>query len=163
RATAASVAAGATRQVFADDQQVSPAKLPRWRGFNLLEKFIAQNQKPFVEKDFAWMAEWGFDFVRLPLSYHCWSSPKDWKTLREQDPNRLVIADGLNYGTVPVPGLADLKVGQSARGYDPFQFTHYRANWAKGSDKWPEPTWPYTDPGGKRWDKEALRRNRVPK
>lgn len=28
-------------------------------------------------------AEWGFDFVRLPLSYHCWSNPKNWRELRE--------------------------------------------------------------------------------
>src|SRR5262245_45969130 len=68
---------------LADRPEVSPAKLPRWRGFNLLEKFIAENQKPFVERDFAWMAEWGFDFARLPLSYRCWADPKEWKQLRE--------------------------------------------------------------------------------
>ena len=59
-------------------------KLPRWRGFNLLEKFIASEQNaPFREADFAWIAEWGFDFVRLPMSYYCWSDPHDWKLIRE--------------------------------------------------------------------------------
>jgi len=48
------------------------SKLPRWRGFNLLEKFTADCNAPFVEADFDWIAEWGFDFVRLPLSYRCW-------------------------------------------------------------------------------------------
>src|SRR5687768_16068240 len=53
------------------------SKLPRWRGFNLLEKFTAENNAPFRESDFAWMAEWGFDFARLPLSYLCWSGCMD--------------------------------------------------------------------------------------
>ena len=63
---------------------VSAAKLPRWRGFNLLEKFTAGRQAPFVETDFIWMREWGFDFARLPLSYHCWADPNDWLNLREK-------------------------------------------------------------------------------
>lgn len=52
-------------------------KLPRWRGFNLLEKFNMGNHKAFVEADFAWMAEWGFDFVRLPMDYRCWTDRDD--------------------------------------------------------------------------------------
>jgi endoglucanase len=237
------------------------AKLPRWRGFNLLEKFIARYQKPFVESDFVWMAEWGFDFVRLPLSYHCWSSPNDWRqmrepilkeidqavefgkrhrihvnvnfhrapgycvnndpkepfnlwkdeealeacafhwghfarrykgipntqvsfnlvnepdkmpeatyvrvvrrlmeAIREHDPGRLIIADGLEYGRIPVPGLIELKIAQSTRGYDPFPLTHYKANWVKGSDRWPVPTWPFQEAKGPRWDKDRLRRERI--
>jgi len=62
---------------------ISAAKLPRWRGFNLLEKFTDQRNSPFLESDFEWIAEWGFDFVRLPLSYWCWSSPEDPKSLDE--------------------------------------------------------------------------------
>ncbi len=41
-------------------------KLPRWHGFNLQEKFNAGHNRPFAESDFAWMKQWGFDFVRLP-------------------------------------------------------------------------------------------------
>ena len=51
-------------------------KLPRWRGFNLFEK-LAEPPAPFVESDLHWMAEWGFDFVRLPLDYRCWTDPND--------------------------------------------------------------------------------------
>lgn len=62
----------------------SPGKLPRWRGFNLLEKFIASRENaPYREEDFALIAEWGFNFVRLPMSYHCWSDPHHWRELRE--------------------------------------------------------------------------------
>lgn len=50
------------------DPQPLYRKLPRWRGFNLLEKFNARNDR-FVEADFQWIQEWGFDFVRLPMDY----------------------------------------------------------------------------------------------
>lgn len=61
----------------------SAAKLPRWRGFNLLEKFTPARQRPFREVDFEVIAEWGFDFVRLPLNYRCWSGPDDWRRMDE--------------------------------------------------------------------------------
>ncbi|MGD0538666.1 MAG: cellulase family glycosylhydrolase [Verrucomicrobiota bacterium] len=60
----------------------SAAHLPRWRGFNLLEKFNGQNQ-PFREEDFAWIAELGFDFVRLPMDYRGWIEDGDWTKFRE--------------------------------------------------------------------------------
>jgi endoglucanase len=59
-------------------------KMPRWRGFNLLEKFNVGNNRPFVEEDFAWMHEWGFDFVRLPMDYRCWTDPNDPYKLSEK-------------------------------------------------------------------------------
>ena len=227
------------------------AKLPRRRGFNLLEKFIAARENaPFREEDFAWIAEWGFNFVRLPLSYHCWSDPRNWRELREpvlkeidaavalgrqygvhvninfhrapgysvdasvaepfnlwtdaealeacvwhwrhfarryrdvpgsalsfdllnepatqstasavwvddaayarvvrtlvaairaESPERPIFADGLLWGRVPVPMLADLGIAQSLHIYDPMPVTHWHASWVQGSDQWPEPTWP---------------------
>jgi endoglucanase len=59
------------------------SKLPRWRGFNLLEKFMLNDNHPFRETDFAWLAEWGFNFVRLPMDYRCWTDPADWTRLKE--------------------------------------------------------------------------------
>jgi endoglucanase len=46
------------------------SRLPRWRGFNLLEKFVKRREgnPPFLDSDFAMMEEWGFDFARLPMS-----------------------------------------------------------------------------------------------
>ncbi len=68
--------------------------LPRWRGFNLLEKFSAADPSksapnnnrnaPFSEDDFLWMSDWGFDFARLPMSYRCWSTPERWMEMDEQ-------------------------------------------------------------------------------
>jgi endoglucanase len=240
----------------------SAKHLPRWRGFNLLAKFVKRRSgnPPFEESDFALLAEWKFNFVRLPLSYHCWSDPDDWLTLREsdlkdidqavafgrqhgihvnlnfhrapgycvnppkepldlwkddkaleacafhwahfakrykgipndrvsfdllneppnipadtyvrvvkrlvesiraEDPQRLIIADGLSYGREPVYGLADLGIAQSTRGYDPIQISHYKASWMQGSDKWPEPTWPLKRGENSVVDKERLRKERI--
>jgi endoglucanase len=233
----------------ADHLEPNPKKLPRWRGFNLLEKFIAHEENaPFREADFEWMAGWGFNFVRLPMSYHCWSDPNDWRLIREpvmkeidqalefgrqhgvhvcmnfhrapgysvdrsvkepfnlwtdaealeaavyhwrhfaarykrvpnsalsfdllnepgllseekflddrtyfrvvkalvegiraESPDRLIIADGLNWGRIPVPMLAPLGIAQSTRGYDPMEVSHWKASWVNGADSWPRPTWP---------------------
>jgi endoglucanase len=238
------------------------SRLPRWRGFNLLERFTRRSDgnPPFREADFEWIAELGFDFVRLPMSYLCWSDPNDWLKLREdelkhidqavefgrkyrvhvnlnfhrapgycvnppkepldlwsdekaveacafhwahfakryrgipnslvtfdllnepadipeatyarvvkrlvdairaEDPNRLIIADGLKWGTKPVPSLADLRVAQSTRGYGPSRISHWKANWVRGSDQWPEPTWPLKIKDGDVWDKERLRQEYI--
>ena len=48
----------------------TPEKLPRWRGFNLLEKFmLSGGRKPFLEEDFRLISKLGFNFVRLPMDY----------------------------------------------------------------------------------------------
>jgi endoglucanase len=233
------------------EPDISASGIPRWRGFNLLEKFIVTRMNdPFRESDFEMIAELGFDFVRLPMSYWCWSDPDNWKELREKplkeideavefgkqygihvslnfhrapgytvdrsaeepfnlwldeeaqeafdyhwshfaerykgipnrqvsfnlvnepatltsarkepvplelhdkvirrvvkairevDPERLIIADGLWWSRVPIPSLADLNIVQSTRGYEPIQITHYLASWVDGAEEWPEPTWP---------------------
>ena len=62
--------------------------------------------------------------------------------IRSADPNRLVLADGLDYGRTPVPELKALRIGQCTRGYDPIQLTHYQASWMPGSEHYPVPTWP---------------------
>ncbi len=257
---AAGAAAWDIRQIPAAEKSLptpTAKQLPRWRGFNLLEKFTAGRRAPFVEADFQWLAEWGFNFVRLPLSYHCWASPQDWLNLREEvlneidqavefgrqygihvninfhrapgycvnppkepldlwsdekalsacafhwahfakrykgrpnsqvsfdllnepsdipnatyarvvqrlteairevDPGRLVIADGLKWGTKPVPELAKLGLAQSTRGYTPTRISHYKASWMSGSDKWPEPTWPLKIKENDIYDRDRLRR-----
>jgi len=243
-----------------ETKAVSAARLPRWRGFNLLEKFAKRREgnSAFLESDFEIMAAWGFDFARLPMSYLCWAEPGDWLKLREpelkhidqavelgrkhgvhinlnfhrapgycvnppkepldlwkdeqaleactfhwahfakrykgipnerlsfdllneppdipeatyvrvvkrlvesiraEDAQRLVIADGLRWGGDPVFGLADLGIAQSTRGYYPMQVTHYKASWVRG-DQWSEPTWPLKE-GNRTIDKETLRKERI--
>lgn len=80
---------------------ITSTTIPRWRGFNLLEKFIASNSNdPFRESDFALMAELGFDFVRLPMSYRCWADPSDWKKLDEKTLKEIdqAVEFGKQYG-----------------------------------------------------------------
>jgi endoglucanase len=234
------------------EPDIDASSIPRWRGFNLLEKFIVTSQNdPFLESDFEMIRELGFDFVRLPMSYWCWSDPKDWKKLDEKilkeidqavefgkqygihtsinfhrgpgysvdrsarepfnlwldeeaqqafdyhwghfaerykgipnknvsfnllnepasldfertkplthehyanvaqrvakairnvDPNRLIIADGMWWGREPVPELAELNMVQSTRGYEPSQISHYHASWVDGAMNWPKPEWPF--------------------
>ena len=52
---------------------VTKNKLPRWRGFNLLDYFSPRpGRNPSArttDDDFRWMRDWGFDFVRLPVAY----------------------------------------------------------------------------------------------
>ena len=51
-------------------------EFPRYRGFNLLAKFGGWGpRRKFREGDFEIMAELGFDFARIPMSYWCWASP----------------------------------------------------------------------------------------
>jgi endoglucanase len=49
-------------------------KLPRWKGFNLLDFFspnppIEPDRSKTTDDDLKWMSDWGFDFVRIPMAY----------------------------------------------------------------------------------------------
>ena len=60
-----------------------PGRLPQWHGFNLVEMMNAGSARPFVASDFEWISELGFDFVRLPMDYRCWTAPEDPYRVRE--------------------------------------------------------------------------------
>jgi len=242
---------------------VSAERLPRWRGFNLLEKFNVRRNERFSQWDFRVMREWGFDFARLPMDYRCWIAEGDphkineavleeideavelgkrygihicinfhrapgytvarppeklsvwtddearetcalhWRTFarryagipnerlsfnlfneparigdggftperyREvvrllthaiwsEDPDRLVICDGYNWGRVPVAELVDLGVAQSTRAYEPHWLSHYRAHWVGADQSAPPPSWPGgpADRPDTHWDIRNLR------
>lgn len=223
-------------------------RLPRWRGFNLLEKFhLEWSNGPFVEEDFRLIRELGFNFVRLPMDYRTWIVEGDWTRLNEavlteidaavawgeqygihvmlnfhrapgytvaspaeprslwtdaeaqrvcalhwaafarryrgvpnhrlsfnlfnepagldeaayaavvervvaairaEDPERLIVSDGLDYGARPALSLAPLRLAQATRGYAPGPLTHYLATWVAGADRYPLPSWPYRHASG---------------
>ncbi|NOX54958.1 MAG: glycoside hydrolase family 5 protein [Planctomycetes bacterium] len=90
-----SAAAGPKAESSLTDGLTLAHKLPRWRGFNLMEKILADSimrvhadpmpgNQPYREQDFEWIAELGFNFVRLPMDYHCWADPDDPYRLREK-------------------------------------------------------------------------------
>lgn len=82
------------------DKKHPQPKIPVWKGFNLTELTGGERGQSFRESDFAWMAEWGFNFARLPLNYWAWSSTKDWMTIDESAlaPVDQAIAWGKQYG-----------------------------------------------------------------
>ena len=67
---------------------ITAKRIPRWRGFNLQGRFPDPDQPllghAYEEFDFATMAEWRFDFARLPLSYWVWGSRDNWNVVREE-------------------------------------------------------------------------------
>lgn len=58
-------------------------------------------------------------------------------------PNRVIFVDGLEYGRKVLLSLKDKpNIAQAMHSYDPFQLTHYKADWVSGSSDWPVPQWP---------------------
>jgi endoglucanase len=72
--------------------------------------------------------------------------------IRKQDPDRLIVTDGLQAGNAIIPGLFDSRVLQSCHTYTPMPVTHYQCEWARSKafgDSQPEPTWPLKNVKGK--------------
>lgn len=75
--SAAIAAAGITvagKSVLSAAPAASKNKLPRWKGFNALDYFTAdlpgkEDFEKTTEDDLKWMADWGFNFVRIPMAY----------------------------------------------------------------------------------------------
>jgi len=85
--------------------------------------------------------------------------------IRRVDPERLIIADGVDWGTVPCSELADLGIAQSSRFYTPHTLTHYAGAGAvegQPGKAWPEPVWPGHQEWGRTWDRKALEQHYRP-
>lgn len=259
--------AGSTSSFATSPSSTIKNSIPKWKGFNLLD-FFSPNPKTAregtKEEFFKWMADWGFDFVRIPMAYpiyvkfdrsqpipqkrvtkmdkrmverieelvylankhglhvslnlhrapgfcinagfeepyNLWKDEealedfcKHWKfwakrfknvskdklsfdllnepclrqdmndqhsersavpgesyrklvtaaveSIRNVNPERIIIADGNNIGRDVIPEITDMDVAQSCRGYAPGIISHYKASWAfKDIDNLPEPKWP---------------------
>jgi Cellulase (glycosyl hydrolase family 5) len=158
----------------------SPTRLPRWRGFNLQEKFKPETNGRFREEaqrlcahHWAHFAERYRGVPDSRLTFNLVNEPKQVddatytsvvrklvSAIRARDRDRLIIADGLDLGWTPVRGIVDLGIAQSLPAYDPWEVSHWRAPWFPGADTWPEPTWPVATADGIR-DKAALLDERV--
>ena len=82
---------------------------PRWYGFDLLEYFSIDTDwmqhfpyklGDFVEDDFRWMRDWGFNWARLPMDYRLWTDATDLMKIREKDiePIDRAVKLGEKYG-----------------------------------------------------------------
>ena len=81
------------------------------------------------------------------------------KGIYEEDPQRVIVADGLNIGKTPVQGIVEMGLIQSTRGYDPKAVSHYTATWVPKFEfeTFNIPTWPLKDDKGGVWDRDYLR------
>jgi endoglucanase len=91
-------------------QAKSPARNPKWYGFNLLEYFSTdpdwmkyfpyKNDDIFQEDDVRWIRDWGFNWVRLPMDYRFWTDSQDLLKIREDKvaPIDRAIQLGEKYG-----------------------------------------------------------------
>ena len=86
-----------------------PAGNPSWYGFNLLEYFSTdpdwmkyfpyKNDGMFLEDDFRWIRDWGFNWVRLPMDYRFWTAPDLFAINEKQiEPIDRAIRLGETYG-----------------------------------------------------------------
>ena len=98
------VAGLATANVGASNDPVArPNALPPWRGFNLLDFFVANPadaRPPTPAIMFEWVRDWGFDFVRVPMAYPNYldiehSSPITPDDVYRFDPARIEKVDEL--------------------------------------------------------------------
>jgi endoglucanase len=88
----------------------APATNPKWYGFNLLEYFSTdpdwmkyfpyKNDGMFLEDDFRWIRDWGFNWVRLPMDYRFWTDSHDPFKIHEESvvPIDRAIRLGEKYG-----------------------------------------------------------------
>ena len=104
--TASAVTVAGARDVIGESMQtdIDARRIPRWRGFNLQGRFGTAegpyNGRAFDEFHFATMAEWGFNFARLPLSYWVWGHKDDWSIINEEPLKEIdrAIELGRQYG-----------------------------------------------------------------
>ena len=85
--------------------------------------------------------------------------------IRAEDSQRLIFADGINIGQLPVLELADLGLVQSTRGYQPKAVSHFGATWVPLDEyeTMKKPTWPLMDDKGHTWDRARLKQEYIDK
>ncbi|SKB36167.1 Aryl-phospho-beta-D-glucosidase BglC, GH1 family [Parapedobacter luteus] len=73
---ASALALSATGLPLLDADDFAPKKptnkLPRWKGFNILDFFNPdpRNKRQNTPEEYLrWIADWGFDFIRVPMAY----------------------------------------------------------------------------------------------
>ncbi len=141
------------------------------QGFIFLWKYFTEKYKG-ISSD-----ELSFDLVNEP-SDHPPTHPctrddheavirRTIDAIRSVDPTRKIVIDGFDGGAAALPELADAGVIHSGRGYEPFQISHYRAEWVRNVE-YVDPAWPllmkdgYQPGSGRLLDIDHLRRHYQP-
>jgi hypothetical protein len=77
--------------------------------------------------------------------------------IRNIDPQREIVIDGLGGGNIAMPELADMEVIHSGRGYQPMPVSHHQAWWWDEQATAPDPEYPGLLWMGHHWDFNTLR------
>jgi len=77
--------------------------------------------------------------------------------IREIDPGREIVIDGLGGGHLAMPELANVGVVHSGRGYQPMPISHHKASWWPGYEEAPSPEYPGLEWEDRAWNKDSLR------
>jgi len=132
---------------------VNPTTLPANQQLNLWTDSVAQ--KAFV-KHWEYFANRYKNIPAERLSFNLVNEPsnvtetvyvavmkKAIDAIHSITPNRVIFVDGLDYGRKILLSLKGMpNIAQAMHSYDPFQLTHYKADWVSGSSDWPVPQWP---------------------
>jgi endoglucanase len=96
-----------------------------------------------------------FEFLNEPhdkLTEVKWNAaiPQLLAVIRKTNPTRPVIVGPGQWNSIRALDKLELPSDDhnlilTIHYYDPFQFTHQKAHWVKGADKWPAKTWTATD------------------
>jgi len=133
------------------DEEAFEAFLFLWEGFAKRYKGVPA-------------AKMSFDLLNEPPSVGQYGFTRDIhekimraviKAIKDIDPERPIVIDGIAGGHLAMPELADAGVIHSGRGYTPFQISHNQAGWC-GNIKWVEPVYP-GELNGEYWDRDALK------
>jgi endoglucanase len=77
--------------------------------------------------------------------------------IRETNPQRTIVVDGLDVGNRVVTDLIPTGVAQSVHAYWPGEISHYRAIWVDRKSSFPSPSWPVlADDGSVRMGRQHL-------
>ena len=135
-----------------------------WKDKEALDAFI------FIWKKFAnrykgiSANEMSFDLLNEPPNVGQYGFDRDIhqnvmratiKAIKDIDPNRPIVIDGIGGGHYAMPEMADAGVIHSGRGYTPFQVSHNQAPWCGEDIIWEKPVYPGIS-DGEYWDRDAL-------
>jgi aryl-phospho-beta-D-glucosidase BglC (GH1 family) len=94
---------------------------------------------------------------------YCRVMTRTTERIREANPDRIVIIDGLSVGNEVVHEMIPTGVVQSNRAYNPAQISHYKASWVDRNSSFPEPTWPLlNEDGSVKLDRAGLEKHYAP-
>lgn len=116
------------------DEEAQKAFFWHWSMWAKRYKHLSREQISFdLLNEPAWIEDMNNQHAAktsVPGEIYAKLAEKAARVIWEQNPDRVVIADGNEVGSKVIPEIAHLPIGQSCRGYYPAIISHYQAPWA---------------------------------